>query len=301
MSHLQKTLLILGACLLLPAAAQADSLETPAPNAQNLVSAAGWHAWSGVDANGNAKLQLRKPDGTVFTPDIPSFVSPVDAAIGTRGGVAGDNTPAGRRLSAVYSRCKSAPSAPRSCDVWALDLTTLREAKVAALARPGVDETAPSVTFGNWTVVRRGGARQGTFAYSERGGLKRLTTRLATETATSTSRSAYVLSTSKGFTVQIRRSSGDPGTLVPAARLSTRPVSLALTRYRAGWLMPESDATHVFLTKRFAGSGGPFKLSVGEASRTLPKGVRSAGGDASTLFTHYADAAGILRIDPAIR
>lgn len=33
----------------------------------------------------------------------------------------------------------------------------------------------------------------------------------------------------------------------------------------------------------------------------LPGGVRSASGDASTLFQRYIDAKGVERIDPAIR
>ena len=49
------------------------------------------------------------------------------------------------------------------------------------------------------------------------------------------------------------------------------------------------------------GSGGPFTLKVDEAPRTLPPGVTSAAGDTSSLFTRYLDAAGVQRIDPAIR
>lgn len=64
--------------------------------------------------------------------------------------------------------------------------------------------------------------------------------------------------------------------------------------------MPGDDATRVFLTRRFAGSGGPFVLKVDEAARTLPAGVRSAAGDASTLFDRYLDAAGVQRILPEI-
>jgi hypothetical protein len=295
------TLITLAASLLIAAApAGADSLETPVAQGANLASSAGWQAWSTTLAHDTHRLQLRRPDGTVITPPIPSFRVPVDAAIGTRGGDDGINTPASRRLSAVYSRC--AGSSVKGCDVYALDLTTLREEKVAALASKAYSETAPSVTFGNYSFVRRGsGALRGTYAYSERGGLKRLSPMLALETATSISRMAFTYNSAKGFGVQIHQASGKGRPLVAASGLDTAPISPQITRYRAGWLIPGDDATRVFQTRRFAGSGGPFALKVEEAPRTLPAGVRSASGDASTLFERYLGADGVQRIDPGIR
>ena len=292
-------------------AAQADRLETPVAGGANLASAAGWQAWSAEQPDGTHRLRLRRPDGTVITPAIAAFGAPVDPAIGTRGGADGVNTPASRRLSAVYSRC-AGPSSLSGCDVHALDLTTLDEARVRALATRAYSETAPSLNLGNWSVVRRGGGpRPGVYAYSERRArLLRLSPTLARETATSQSRAAFSYrslprgsdrSAGSGFGVQIRQSSGEGRPLVAASRLDRLPVSLQLTRYRAGWLVPRPGATRVFTTLRFAGSGGPFTLTVREAPRTLPAGVLSAAGDASTLFTRYLDAAGIQRIDPAIR
>ena len=159
------TLLALASGLLIAvASAQADSIETPVAQGANLASSAGWQAWSAAQADGTNRLQLRRPDGTILTPDVPAFGAPVDPAIGTRGGVDGTNTPASRRLSAVYSRCAGS-SRLRGCDVYALDLTTVREEKVAALASKAYSETAPSVTFGTYSFVRRGaGARKGTYA-----------------------------------------------------------------------------------------------------------------------------------------
>jgi len=124
---------------------------------------------------------------------------------------------------------------------------------------------------------------------------------LALETATSISRMAFTYSTAKGFGVQIHQASGKGRPLVAASGPDTAPISPQITRYRAGWLIVGDDATHVFTTRRFAGSGGPFTLKVEEASRTLPAGVRSAAGDASTLFERYLGADGVQRIDPAIR
>ena len=282
--------------------ARADRLETPVEAGANLAAAAGWQAWSTETAPGTHRLQLRRPDGSVTTPEIPAFGAPVDPAIGTRGGADAINTPASRRLSAVYSRC-AGDSALAGCDVFALDLTTLTEEKVAALATKAYSETVPSLTFGNWSLVRRGGGpAKGTYAYSERSGrLRRLSPTLARETATSVSRMAFTYNSSRGFGLQIRQSSGDGRPLVAAARLQLEPRSPQLTRYRAGWLLPGDGVTRVFQTRRFAGSGGPFTLRVDEAPRTLPAGVRSAAGDSSTLFERYLDEEGVQRIDPAIR
>lgn len=55
----------------------------------------------------------------------------------------------------------------------------------------------------------------------------------------------------------------------------------------------------MFLTRRFAGSGGPFTLKVEEAARTLPR--RPPGGRRRLLFDRYFDAAGVQRILPEIR
>jgi len=302
-AHLPSIVLALGTGLLLAAApAQADRLETPAERAANLASAAGWQAWSAAQSDGRHRLQLRRPDGAVLTPEIPAFGAPVDPAIGTRGGSDGINTPASRRLSAVYSRCTGS-SVLAGCDVYALDLTKLTEAKVAPLASKAYSETSPSVTLGNWSFVRRGSASgKGTYAYIERNGrVRRLSPIVAFETATAQSRMVFTYRSGRGFGVQVRQSSGDGRPLIAAEGLAKAPVSPQLTRYRAGWLVPGDDATRVFQTRRFAGSGGPFTLKVVEAARTLPAGVRSAAGDASTLFDRYLDSAGVQRIEPGIR
>ncbi len=298
MSRFRTPLIALAAALALPAAATADTLETPQQGATNLAGGGGYQAWSAKNADGIDVLQVRRPDRTVVTPLDHGFPGPVDPSIGTLGGVDGVNTLASKRLSVVYSSCTTGP---RRCDVAALDLATMREAKVRTFAKADVEETAPSVASGIWTVVLRGGSRNGTYSYSTRGGFEKLSSRFATETATTTSRSAYVVRTGNGYGVQVKRSSNGKGGLVPVAGLKTRPRSLQLTRYRAGWLVPEAGATHVFQTKRFAGSGGPFILETNEADRTLPAGVTSAAGGASTLFDRYLDATGVKRLDPGIR
>lgn len=299
------TVLALGLLLAAAPIAGADTLETRVERGANLAAAGGWQAWSTTSEDGRHRLALRRPDGTALIPDVPAFDAPVDPAIGTRGGADGVNTPASRRLSAVYSRCAGS-STLAGCDVHALNLTTLREEKVAALASKTYSETVPSLTLGNWSFVRRGGGtRKGTYSYLERGrtrGLVRLSPTLARETATSQGRMAFTYNSSRGFGVQLRRSSGEDGVLIAASRLVREPTAPQITRYRAGWLLPSADSTRVLQTQRYLGSEGrEDPLVVSEAARTLPTGVRSAAGDSSSLFTRYIDSEGVKRIDPAIR
>ncbi len=293
-----------GLAAVAPAAARADTLESPAPGAQNVAAGGGWQAWSVPTPGGRFQLQVRKPDGTVLTPSIGSFGAPVDPAIGTRGGADGVNTNASRRLSAVYSRCRGT-SALQDCDVYAYDLSTGEEERVPALASRTYSETAPSLDLGNWSFVRRGAGglhrRKGVFSFSERRGLLRLSPTLARETATSQSRTAFTYASSRGFGLQVRFSSGRSGNLVPVAGQPEEVTSPQLTRYRVGWLVPTEGRTDLFQTARFAGSGGPYTLRVEKAPRSLPAGVRSAAGDDSQPFTRYAAADGIRTIDPAIR
>jgi len=296
---------VLGAGALLaaavPAAAHADRLETSAPGAANLATAAGFQAWSAPQADGSHRLTIRRPDGTVFTPDIPAFGAPVDPALGTTLGVnPAGNDLAGRSFSAVYARCEGA-STTQNCDIFRYDIFRGVEERVDRLSTRAYSETAPSVNFGKWAFARRGGARPGTYSYSSSSNrLRRLTSTVALETAASAARLAFTYRSARGHGVQVRDPAGTR-VLVPASGLQVAPRSVQVTRYRVGWLVPGADATRVFQTRRFAGSGGPHPLVVVEAPRTLPAGVTSAAGDASFLFRRYVDAEGVKTIDPSIR
>lgn len=285
----------------LPAAAHADQLETAAPGAANLAAGGGFHAWSAPQADGTHRLTVRRPDGTVLTPAVPAFRVPVDPSIGTALGInPAGNSLADRGLSVVYARCAGA-SATDGCDIYRYDLFRQVETRVPGLSTRASSETAPSVNLGRWTFARRGGARPGTYVYSAfRDRLTRLTSTVALETATSATRHAFTYRSSRGYGVQVRNPAGER-TLVPAAGLQEAPRSVQVTRYRVGWLLPGADATRVFQTRRFAGSGGPYPLEVVEAPRTLPAGVTSAAGDTSYLFRRYVDAEGVKTIDPSIR
>jgi hypothetical protein len=290
---------LLGAAV--PAAARADALETAAPGAANLATSAGYQAWSAPQADGTHRLTIRRPDGSVLTPDIPAFGAPVDPALGTTLATRpAGNDLAGRSFSAVYARCEGS-STTEGCDIHRYDIFRDVEERVERLATRAYSETAPSVNFGGWAVVRRGGARPGTYSYSSFSDrLRRLTSTVALETAASAARLAFTYRSSRGYGVQVRNAAGTR-VLVPAAGLRDAPRSVQVTRYRVGWLLPGADATRVFQTRRFAGSGGPFPLEVVEAPRTLPAGVTAAAGDASFLFRRYVDAEGVKTIDPSIR
>ncbi len=290
---------LLGAAV--PAAARADVLETAAPGAANLATSAGYQAWSAPQADGTHRLTIRRPDGSVLTPDIPAFGAPVDPALGTTLATRpAGNDLAGRSFSAVYARCEGS-STTEGCDIHRYDIFRDVEERVERLATRAYSETAPSVNFGGWAVVRRGGARPGTYSYSSFSDrLRRLTSTVALETAASAARLAFTYRSSRGYGVQVRNAAGTR-VLVPASGLRDAPRSVQVTRYRVGWLLPGADATRVFQTRRFAGSGGPFPLEVVEAPRTLPAGVTAAAGDASFLFRRYVDAEGVKTIDPSIR
>lgn len=284
-----------------PAAARADTLETPAPGAANLAAGGSWLAWSAAQPDGTFRLQVRRPDGTVFAPAIPAFRAPVRPVIGTREGGNSINTPASRRISAAYARC-AGTSSLSGCDIYALDLTRLTERKVRSLSTRTYSETAPSLDGGRWSVVRRGGPRPGVYTFAEHSGvLRRLSRVVGLATATSPGRVLFSYREPGGaYGIRLQRNSGGAARIA-ARGLDREPVALQLTRYRAGWLVPRAGATHVFLTERFVGSEfRQFPLGVHEAARTLPPGVRSAAGDQSRQFTRYLDGAGVQRIDPPI-
>src|SRR3954447_18719909 len=165
--------------------APADSLVAAAPGARNLTAGGGWMAWAAPGAGGRWRLTVRAPDGTVSTPAIRSFAVPVDPSIGSDSLA----SPA-RGLLAVYARCKGS-SAVSGCDIWAYDLRSGDERRVAAVSSPKTSETAPSLSRGLWGFVRRGGPRPGVYASTPRGGVRRLSPVVALETAANQTRVAY--------------------------------------------------------------------------------------------------------------
>lgn len=277
----------LAASALAAPAASADAMLAPATGGQNLAAGGGWFAWSAPAADGGHKLVLRAPDGTVSEPAVPRFGAPVDPAIGANGLFAE------KKLLVVYSRCEGA-SATAGCDVWALDTTDGTESKVKRLASGTYSETAPSLSGGSYTFVRRGGgSRKGVHYLSRKGALRRVSPTLATETQFNGSRVAYVFRSAKGAGVIVRRASGDGAVFTAASRLSVTPTDLGLTRYQAIWR--QGKAT--YYTTRFGGSGGPHAPVTRTGSRELADGASLAIG-ASTIRAYALDAEGLKQLNP---
>jgi hypothetical protein len=288
-------LLALAALAVSAPAASADTLVAAAPGARNVTANGGYVVWAQPVAGARWRLAVRAPDGSVSTPAIADFGTPPAAQIGSTGFAI-----AGRRLLAVYSRCQGA-SAIAGCDVYAYDLRAGTEERIAALSSRAYSETAPSIELGRYAFVRRGGGpRPGLYAYTFGAGKspRRLTTRLARETATNGSRVAYSYNSSRGGGVAVRQLSGDGAVLVPASRQPAVPRSPLLTRYNAAWLLQDG---HVQATARFAGSGGPFQLRVIDANRALPATTNSiALKNDRTAAPYYLDAEGVKLAAPAL-
>ena len=287
---LAATLLATGAT-----AAGADTLVTAAPGARNLTANGGYQAWAAPAAGGRWRLTVRAPDGSVTTPPVADFGAPPRPQIGSTQFAA-----SGRRLLAVYSRCQGA-SATAGCDVYAYDLAAGTEQKVPQLASKSYSETAPSIELGRLAFVRRGGGpRPGLYAHTLGSGTspRRLTTRLARETANNGSRVAFTYNSSNGGGVAVRRLSGQGEVLVPVSRQPVVPRSPLLTRYNAAWLLQDG---RVQATDRFAGSGGPFELRVRNANRALPPTTNSiALRSDRTSAPYYLDAEGVKTAAPAL-
>lgn len=270
-----------------PPAAQADSIVADAAGARGIAYGGGYTAWS-VPFEGRWRLVARAPDGSVGPLALKTFGAPPDLSIGTD---------AQRRLVLVYSRCVGT-STTDGCDVYAHALAGQGEELVPSLARASISETAPALSNGRWTFVRRGNVAartKGVYAFAEASRtLRRISPTLARETATNGTRVAFTYAGARGGGIAIKRLSGDGATLSPAVRRPEVPRSLQLTRYQAAWLEGET----VFSTTRFAGSGGPF-LPATNRGRTVA-GIDSIGVGASTQKVRFADAEGIKAPSPSL-
>jgi hypothetical protein len=287
-------LAVVAACLAAAAPACADELETPAPRATDLAAAGGWQAWAAPTPEGRWRLTIRAPGGAVSQPAIPDFGFPPNASIGS-------DRLTGGRLLAVYSRCDGR-SSRIGCDVHAYDLRAGAEERVSTISTAGGSETAPSLARGVLAFVRRGEgiSRRGVYAVSigRRGAVpRRISPQIARETATNGGRVAYAYRSSRGGGLAVRRASGDGGVLTLAARAGQVPRSIALSRYRATWLLfEEGDAgPRVFTTSRLRST----PLTITEARRRLPPDTDSIALVAERV-ARYLAADGVRIIVPPL-
>lgn len=259
-----------------PAAASADSLVAAAAGGQHLAAGGGYLVWSAPAPEGGFQLVVRAPDGTVTTPAVPRFRVAPDAAIGSDRFAAGD-----RRLLAVYGR---------DGDVFALDLRTGGEERVAGAASRTYEEYAPAIQYGRVVFARRGGRNNGVFLRSgDR--TRRLTRARPRELAFNGTRVAYP----SGRNVVIRRASGEGRpSVVPTPRAA---FSLQLSRYTLTWA---AAGGRLFQTPRFGGSSGIDRVgSARRGSRRLPETTNSIANSGG-FVRWYLDAEGVKRIDPRI-
>lgn len=265
------------AAALAPATASADSSLMSAPGARNLAGGGGHLVWAAPTPDGRFKLTVRTPGGSVAQPDIPAFDDAPQPAIGT------STTGVAKRLIAVYTR---------DGDVFELDLATGTERRLAQLST-GARETAAAVTMGRYVVVRATGSRKGLWTVSRTGRATRLTRTVPSSIALAQSRVASV----EHGKVVIRRLSGR-GPVMVAGRNLRGVSSLWLTRYRVGWATHDADrGTRLFASRRFAGSGGPYTLTVITDPWTSASPLHGIATDGSQPTT-YLDDQGVKRFDP---
>ena len=210
-------------------------------------------------------------------------------------------------LPAIAAALLAATAATASADSLvtaapgARNLAAGTEQKIPQLATKSYSETAPSIELGRLAFVRRGsGPRPGLYYWSlgSSSAPKRLSTVLARETATNSTRVAYTYNSSRGGGLAVRQLSGHGSVLVPVARQPAVPRSPLLTRYNAAWLLQDG---HPQATRRFAGSGGPFELTVVDANRALPPSTDSIGlQNDRTSAPFYLDAEGVKLAAPPI-
>lgn len=201
-----------------PAVAHADQALDPALDGVNLSAGVGWAAWAEPEEDTGWRIVVRAPGGAVSRPGVPGFAGPPELSVG-----AGRGRPA--RALAVYSRPYRGQQ-----DLYALDLASGREHRIAGVSSRGADETLPSISYGHLAFVRPNGPLPGVWTWNGRDAARRASPAVAIQTALNISRVAYATPAH----VVVRKQSGRGAVSVLAA--ASRPRSLVLSLYRASWL-----------------------------------------------------------------
>lgn len=200
---------------------------------------------------------MRAPDGRVSRPDVPGFAGPPEVSIGQGGRPA-------RTALAVYSR----PDGGQE-DLYALDLATGREQRIAGASSRGADEVLPSLSLrGHLVFARRTGPRRGLFVWTGRGAPRRLTPTVPIQTAASASRVAYATPTR----VIVRKLNGRGA--VSTLRATARPRSLVLSLYRASWLERDGVVAQSDRVARAAGTTRVRAARIAPATQSIATELR---------------------------
>jgi hypothetical protein len=274
--HLRSLLISLVVLAALPAAAHADTVIAPAPDAASLAAGGGYYAW--LEAfGGDWKLAIRAPDGTITRPDVAPLATATQLSIGSTGSI----NPSDRKLSVVYGR---------GGDLYRFDVKTKRESKIAAISSTSYRETAAIPQYGSYVFVRRGGSRPGIYRYRPGSTAVRVTSETPSLVASNGSRVAYAI----GRRISVRPLSGTGKRITFRSPRDVR--SVTLTRYRVGWL---ADGGRVYQSERFGGSG-PSTTTVADAGkRDLPETANSIATNGSDITT-YLDGEAVKRIAPPL-
>jgi hypothetical protein len=278
----RQLLFVAAGMLAVAPAARADPLIIAAPGARNLAAGAGWRAWAAPKPRGRWQLVTRAPDGAIHAASIKDFGAPPDASIGSTTFAAAD-----KRVVAVYSRCQGS-SATTGCDIFQYDLAAGIERKLTRISTAAGSEMAPSVSVGSYAFTRRGGPRAGTYT-ANRTHVRRVDSRVALETAVSSSRVAFRI----GNAVVMSQFDGARRRTI-ATGLGI--FSVVLTRYRVGWLQRAGHRTLAFMTDRINPTGS---VTVRQGTHDLPASTQSAVTDASRIV-EYLGATGVKRADPPL-
>ena len=123
--------------------AAADTILSVEPSAPKLSAYAGSAAWSTYDADAGAWFLVTRREGVLERARVAPRSVPFDVDVGTDGS---------GRVVAAYSRCDRDPAgaapAGRGCDLYAYDLYSRRERRLAGPSTAAASEYMPSLDSG---------------------------------------------------------------------------------------------------------------------------------------------------------
>ncbi len=261
----------MGLMLVSPAAAGADVTISTDRTATNVSAHHGQLVWSRAGSDGRSHL-VRRVGGV--NKDVP--VRPKD-------GLFDPDTGTSRRGNQVivYTRCAGLSGI--GCDVWRYNEGTRKERKVGGAASERCSEFAPSVWIGTIAFARSGPGNCPGLYIVRRGRLKRLDSRVPSQTDIRGRRVAYLYTPAgdpSDTTVRIRSIYGGGSRRVvsgfAAEGESYRVTSPVLDGRYVYWLQ-EDRVRHEFFAGR-AGSPGPR----GSNSRSRPSQAASRRSPSAT-------------------
>lgn len=282
---------LLIAFVALAAPAAADTVVAADPAAQNVTAYGSTAAWSRKAADGRHRLVVRTR-GVSSEANVASSPNPFDPDLGPTS----DN---GRIV--VYSRC-AARSATRGCDVYAYNVATRVERRLASVSGARTSESAPSYFKGSIAFARRGKGRDGMYVYRPGRGTRRVSSRTPADTDISATRVAWLHRRSQSETsVRLSNYTGSEQRTVARARVGAgrageRVTGPTLSRFNVHWarVSPSTGTSRV----QRAGVNAHRGLGVVTADRALLGVVTSLA--VTSIPALYTNARGVVAIEPKL-